>query len=147
MTKKELVEAMGAQALENYFESNIQEYHIAAFKTVILSLAKHQLLINELKDDIEADWDKVIYQLVFDQQFEWATSRGYSEQARIGHKCMTEDYVKLANGEGYEFQNITMQPEKYFEEVEKYGLVATTMSMRVILEYTEQGIVIDVEGL
>lgn len=122
MTKKELVIAMYATAYDWATTAGgyLQSFYDSELGTVRSSLRKHSVDYDDWDSNPEVDWEKVVYQIIYDLEFEWWSDAG--DQCADGPKELSGRFCEMARKEGFHIGHTMLNPAAQKEAFEEQGM-------------------------
>lgn len=127
MEKKEIVKELYTIAIDFYKTADIPQNFLEALTTVESSIQKFGVDPSDIIRDTvvsDVDWERLIYQIVYDLQHGWYISSQFEmKDDAVGQKNLAIAYADFLNKEGYSFSTTYLNDESFAKLQKKYSLV------------------------
>lgn len=127
MEKKEIVKELYTKAIDFYKTADIPQNFLEALTTVESSIHKFGIDPADIIQDTvvsDVDWERLIYQIVFDLQHGWYISSLFdAKEDAVGQKNLAIAFADFLNKEGYSFSKTHLNDESFEKLRMKYSLV------------------------
>lgn len=127
MEKKEIVKELYTKAIDFYKTADIPQNFAEALSTVESSIHKFGIDPSDIIRDTvfyDVDWERLVYQIVFDLKHGWYTSSQFDmKEDATGQKHLTIAFADFLNKEGYSFSKTYLSDESFEKLRVKYSLV------------------------
>lgn len=127
MEKKEIVKELYTKAIDYYKTADIPQNFAEALSTVESSIHKFGVdPADIIRDTVfyDVDWERLIYQIVYDLQHGWYISLQFDmKEDAAGQKHLAIAFADFLNKEGYSFSETYLNDESFEKLRMKYSLV------------------------